>query len=142
MRNAQRDRERQRRYYRENSEKVKESARKWRLANPEKRREIYQRSRLKHLERSREMARKKTRRGWRDGEHERAEACRPGPDYRCPICDEQSPGDWVADHHAASGLFRQWLCRPCNMALGLFRERPERLHSAIGYLAQHPHGCS
>lgn len=126
-------------YYLANREKLIARARDWALANPERRREIARQSRLKHVNRSREANRKKMRKGWLPGEHERAEACRPVAGYRCPICGGHKP-DWVADHHAASGLFREWLCRPCNMALGLLKERPDRLQAALAYLIKHPHG--
>lgn len=57
---------------------------------------------------------------------------------RCAICDQASP--LHIDHSHVSGTVRDLLCGNCNRGLGMFAESPERLLSAIAYLARHQPG--
>ena len=51
----------------------------------------------------------------------------------CEICGRQCESlDF--DHDHATGLFRGWLCRACNLALGQFRDDPELLRKAAAYV--------
>lgn len=53
---------------------------------------------------------------------------------KCAICAE--PGELCVDHCHATGRIRGLLCRSCNLALGYLRDDPNRLLSAIDYLAK------
>lgn len=60
----------------------------------------------------------------------------------CKICGCNPATD--LDHNHKTGQVRGLLCGDCNRALGLFRENPDMLRSAITYLAlwesMAPHG--
>ncbi len=82
-----------------------EHVKRWAKANPER-----QRAHARKAQRTYKL-------GFALGESDRAEACRPGPDYACPICDSTNPGSpkgWQADHDHTTGAFRDWLCARCN----------------------------
>lgn len=51
---------------------------------------------------------------------------------RCLVCQREAY--LVVDHCHANGHVRGLLCTWCNTGLGLFRDNPESLRSAIGYL--------
>lgn len=55
-------------------------------------------------------------------------------DKACAICG----GDkrLSIDHDHSSGRVRGLLCSPCNAGLGMFKDDPERLAKAIGYLKE------
>lgn len=56
---------------------------------------------------------------------------------RCAICRTDRPGGkgWAIDHDHTTGAVRGLLCTQCNLGLGQFRDEPEILAAAIGYLA-------
>ncbi len=56
----------------------------------------------------------------------------------CAICGvENVRGMSLAvDHDHQSGRVRGLLCNPCNSAVGLFADDPERLRAAIDYLTE------
>ena len=59
-------------------------------------------------------------------------------EYKCGICQEL-PMTWrgstlMFDHSHDTKKFRGLLCDSCNKALGLFKDSPARLFSAIRYL--------
>jgi len=56
---------------------------------------------------------------------------RKKPD-RCEACKEE--GEVVGDHCHASGLFRGWLCRRCNITIGHAKDDPTRLYALARYL--------
>lgn len=56
----------------------------------------------------------------------------------CAICGVTEAAGWGGglhiDHDHRTGAIRGVLCSACNTALGKFRDSPELLRSAIGYL--------
>lgn len=60
---------------------------------------------------------------------------RPGVHQRCQICDGTGGARGLhLDHDHATGVFRGWLCSPCNSAIGYFADDPERCALAAQYL--------
>ena len=62
--------------------------------------------------------------GWKAGEHERAQALKSDVRY-CACCfgmDPHHKNGWSGDHNAKTGMFRAWVCNPCNQMIG-FAER-------------------
>ena len=68
--------------------------------------------------------------------------------YCCPICgcrlQTNSPkavngSRWktVVDHSHATNQVRGILCRDCNVGLGFFKDKPNRLESAARYLKRY-----
>lgn len=60
----------------------------------------------------------------------------------CAICGTDDPGTgrtgrMAIDHDHETGLVRGLLCGPCNRAIGLLGDDPQRLLSAAAYLTQH-----
>lgn len=51
---------------------------------------------------------------------------------RCAICDRDRP--LVVDHCHTTGQVRSLLCSPCNTALGLMEEDPDRVWAILSYL--------
>lgn len=54
----------------------------------------------------------------------------------CAICSDTAT-KLVRDHCHATGLSRDWLCRACNLGLGLFRDNASRLRAAADYVEAH-----
>jgi hypothetical protein len=56
----------------------------------------------------------------------------------CAVCQAEKSGqrDWHTDHCHTSGAVRGILCHGCNTALGLFKDNPTTLASAITYLGK------
>jgi hypothetical protein len=54
-------------------------------------------------------------------------------DHKCAICQFplKSPS---LDHEHQTGIFRGFLCQPCNLGLGLFKDNILILERAISYL--------
>lgn len=56
-------------------------------------------------------------------------------DFVCAICGDEMVGRFLhIDHDHSDGSFRGILCHLCNVGLGAFKDSPERLSLAIGYL--------
>lgn len=55
----------------------------------------------------------------------------------CAICESREPGGrgtFHVDHCHESNVVRGLLCTRCNVGLGMFKDDPERLESAMKYL--------
>ena len=71
----------------------------------------------------------------------------PDKDYTCPICDRHIDEigqhgqtrlqNWVLDHCHDTETFRGWLCHHCNVWLGAFSDKLNRLIKAVKYLERH-----
>jgi len=104
----------------------------------------YAESRKSYKERNREkIARKakfyglKKRHGLSQEDFERM--CREQGE-KCAICGDPPMGKQptlCVDHCHRSGRIRSLLCKSCNRAIGLFKEDPKRLLSAVAYLRRH-----
>jgi hypothetical protein len=69
-------------------------------------------------------------------------AGRPRP-LVCDVCGKPPPSNKLGvafDHDHETGAFRGWLCGPCNSALGLVQDDPERLEALAAYLRSHASG--
>jgi hypothetical protein len=71
---------------------------------------------------------------------EQLDAMQAEQDGRCAICSRILDGKGLeasapqVDHDHATGKVRAILCRPCNTALGMFRDNPELVDQAAAYL--------
>jgi hypothetical protein len=52
--------------------------------------------------------------------------------HACEICRREGPTE--LDHDHATGAFRGWLCRPCNLGLGRLGDDVAGVRRAIAYL--------
>src|SRR2546422_1662510 len=84
---------------------------------------------------------KENNRSWREKhpDYERNRPKRKHPPRKpklgtCQICEGNGPVDFDHDHQ--TGEFRGWLCRKCNLMLGLVKDSPSVLRSAAMYLEE------
>jgi hypothetical protein len=60
---------------------------------------------------------------------------------RCAICSRTQPysdgRSWCIDHDHVTGQVRGLLCSDCNRAIGLLRDDPKTLRSAVQYVERH-----
>lgn len=94
----------------------------------------------KHLERIRHRLLEKTF-GITNDEYESMLASQKG---LCAIChqperivNKRGVKRLAVDHDHVTGKVRQLLCNDCNTGVGLFKENPELLLSAVEYLKKH-----
>lgn len=136
--NRERLRAAQRRYYKANREANRERSRKWiaanherwlakskawRKANPEKFRGYQKKHALKKRLAEFGMTR------------EQRSALFEDSDGLCAICYEKPAVHLDHDHETME--VRGALCRPCNTALGMFEDNPERLRYAADYIERY-----
>lgn len=70
----------------------------------------------------------------RDAKTQEKLAGRPRPE-QCEACGNKGNSKGIVfDHCHTAGHFRGWLCGSCNLALGLLKDDPSRLHQLIAYL--------
>lgn len=122
----------QERYAKRHPERVREIRRKctenWRRANPERVTELktrWARANPQKVARTRKMLRDRKRLVLE------ASIGRPKPDC-CEICSMDKI--LTADHCHASGEYRGWICRNCNLAIGNAMDRPDFLRTMASYL--------
>lgn len=79
------------------------------------------------------------------------EAIKKGQDFKCALCGgegfvmdngKNTHEKLVVDHDHTTGKVRELLCHNCNRALGLFKDNPELLRKAAGYLEKHREGAT
>lgn len=67
-------------------------------------------------------------------------------DHICPICGRNKEilaeqtrfeSKWTIDHNHDTNEFRDWLCHPCNRALGIFGDDIKTIEKALAYLIKH-----
>ncbi len=110
----ERRRERERRYRAADPEKYRERARKRYAANPEHKHALNRKYLMKKRNRIRQPSRLEPK--------------------ICELCRKVPEGKLCLDHCHATGKFRGWLCRSCNMAIGKLGDNREGLLQAIAYL--------
>lgn len=54
---------------------------------------------------------------------------------KCKICMKEYERSLVVDHCHETKRVRGLLCDPCNLALGLFKDNPKTIASALEYVA-------
>jgi hypothetical protein len=124
-----RRREEKRAWYREHRDEQLAYGIKWRAENKDKQRANYQRR--KHSYRERELLAKY---GINAAQFD---AMRDAQGGVCLICSEPFTKMPHVDHCHATGEVRGLLCSDCNIGLGRFKDRPDRLEAAASYLRQH-----
>lgn len=62
----------------------------------------------------------------------KADLGRACPTEKCPICLQIKKLVW--DHNHTTGVFRGWLCRQCNAALGLIGDNYDSVSRLMAYL--------
>jgi len=120
----------------ENPQKARDLKNRWRANNPDKDQAQRQRHREKHREtrRASSLAYYRQNRGWsvlNKLKRKEREAGRRKPD-RCEVCGDT--GTISFDHCHQRGIFRGWLCNPCNTVLGFVQDDPNRLLKLAAYL--------
>jgi recombination endonuclease VII len=149
------ERARARAYYWANRDKMLVATRLYRENNTEARREYF---------RKRQPIRTAQRRAWNEANRDKQRAVNvrhhlkrehgmtveqysamvEAQNGRCAICRQPPTGNrhcgkLHVDHNHENGQIRALLCADCNRAIGLMRERPERLTAAAWYLERHRH---
>lgn len=61
------------------------------------------------------------------------EPTRPEPAH-CELCGQTQKGHLHLDHDHSTGHFRGWLCRRCNLGLGMLGDTLSALRFAVTYL--------
>ncbi len=152
LKNKESRKKTQRKYYQSHKEKEAEKTRKWRSANKEKIAERVQKyNRQYHVAHRTEILEHQKKWRLENGKDyfvrhrylkynltlEEADELLVKQDHKCPIC--KTPlleTKRVIDHDHKTNKVRGILCNSCNLGLGLFKEDPKILESAINYLRE------
>lgn len=113
------------RYYRANKEKPgkwKDADGNWIKKDPEKRRAQYHKYWLKNRDKINQYQRDRVARLRKEG--------------TCPICLKENQHLYY-DHNHTTNLFRDYICKHCNLFLGHAYENLETLQNGINYLKKH-----
>jgi len=121
-----------------------------RLRVKAQRREYYEKNRERILEKNAEWKAKARTIGWSrtDNNHylgykygitlDEYEEMLAGQNGVCASCGTPPAGRKLAvDHDHETGVIRGLLCQPCNTALGLLQESPDRVASLLAYALSH-----
>ncbi len=103
--------------------KMKATAATWRKANPDKIRKYNLQGR--HKRKAKGLKQSIYR--WKHAPY--------GPPSFCEAC-EKPLLEPCLDHCHNTGLFRGWLCRKCNAALGLVGDTPEGAQKLLNYITK------
>lgn len=120
-------------WYARNREHVVANVKRWQSENPE---QVRATRRKRNAIRRREIREEHLRRtfGMMQAEYEVMLVSQCGG---CAICGRKPKGRSLhVDHDHATGQIRGLLCFKCNGGLGQFADDPNRLATAIGYLAK------
>lgn len=60
-------------------------------------------------------------------------------DNVCQLCNKESVYTLNCDHCHDTNIFRGWLCRDCNLGLGLLGDDKEGVKNALHYLERNKH---
>lgn len=157
--NPEKQRERNRRYYRENRERILAKSKEWRDAHPEEVKIIQRRYSRKRYQLNSEQEKQRVREYDQANKDKVATRLRDRhlkrryglsqEDYdlilaeqngRCAICGSEDPfdrwGKFHVDHDHLTGYVRGLLCSNCNIGLGQFKDNPMMLKQAIQYLEE------
>lgn len=111
----------------------------WRAKNPEKARasqQKYVENNAERVIRIRWKSRIKARYGMTEDDYIVMLAAQDG---LCAICKSSDPGHgntfFCVDHNHDTGVVRGLLCKDCNTGIGMLKDSPTVLRSAIEYLS-------
>lgn len=117
-----------RNWYAANKEKVKPSQRRYYQNNKERHRATCDAWKKNNAERYRDI----TRRNNRKRKH-LPNALRPEP-MLCECCGKTDTRALALDHCHLTNIFRGWLCKNCNLAIGRLGDSVEGVSQALNYL--------
>lgn len=111
-------------YYREHKEETQARAKKWAIDNADRYRSYL---RNWNLQKKYGIS------------LEEYEALLESQDGVCAICRKEDTSRYHVDHDHETGEVRGLLCGDCNKGLGMFKDNPDALQSAIDYLKRLRH---
>lgn len=120
--------------YKSNHKYCSATCRLGRWKDPDYQKKWYQQNKVKHRQSSRRAQLKRDYGiSW-----EEFEQLQRTQEFKCLIC-QTIPDRLVVDHCHSAGHVRGLLCDGCNTGLGMFKDNPTILQSAINYLQEKSH---